>query len=81
LEAAGNRKSNTNYLDGTTSNFTYDPLYQLLQVTQGASITESYTYDAGNMVTDASGKSYTWDFENRLTQSVVHGTNGGTTPR
>lgn len=30
------------------------------------------TYDAnGNTLTDASGKSYTWDFENRLTQAVV----------
>jgi RHS repeat-associated protein len=33
----------------------------------------------GNTLTDASGKSYTWDFENRLTQAVVPGTNGGTT--
>src|SRR5580658_6007155 len=28
----------------------------------------------GNTLTDASGKSYTWDFENRLTQAVVPGT-------
>jgi RHS repeat-associated protein len=35
-------------------------------------------YDAnGNTLNDASGKSYTWDFENRLTQAVVPGT--GTT--
>jgi RHS repeat-associated protein len=33
----------------------------------------------GNTLTDASGKSYTWDFENRLTQAVVPGTSGGTT--
>jgi RHS repeat-associated protein len=33
----------------------------------------------GNTLTDASGKSYTWDFENRLVQAVVPGTNGGTT--
>jgi RHS repeat-associated protein len=33
----------------------------------------------GNTLTDASGKSFTWDFENRLTQAVVPGTNGGTT--
>src|SRR5580658_7134429 len=31
----------------------------------------------GNTLNDASGKSYTWDFENRLTQAVVPGT--GTT--
>jgi YD repeat-containing protein len=37
-------------------------------------------YDAnGNTLSDASGKQYTWDFENRLTQAVVPGTNGGTT--
>jgi RHS repeat-associated protein len=37
------------------------------------------TNDAnGNTLSDASGKSYTWDFENRLTQAVVPGTNGGT---
>jgi RHS repeat-associated protein len=33
----------------------------------------------GNTLSDASGKQYTWDFENRLTQAVVPGTNGGTT--
>ena len=33
----------------------------------------------GNTLTDPSGKSYTWDFENRLIQAVVPGTNGGTT--
>src|SRR6202162_4345317 len=37
-------------------------------------------YDAnGNTLSDPSGKSYTWDFENRLIQAVVPGTNGGTT--
>ncbi len=33
----------------------------------------------GNTLTDAQGRSYTWDFENRLIQAVVPGTNGGTT--
>jgi len=33
----------------------------------------------GNTLSDPSGKSYTWDFENHLTQAVVPGTNGGTT--
>jgi len=33
----------------------------------------------GNTLADASGKQYTWDFENRLTQAIVPGTNGGTT--
>jgi RHS repeat-associated protein len=33
----------------------------------------------GNTLSDPSGKSYSWDFENRMTQAVVPGTNGGTT--
>jgi len=34
----------------------------------------SYTYDAnGNTLSDPSGKSYTWDFENRLTHAVNPG--------
>jgi YD repeat-containing protein len=37
-------------------------------------------YDAnGNTLSDAQSRSFTWDFENRLTQAVVPGTNGGTT--
>ena len=40
----------------------------------------SYTYDAnGNTLSDPSGKSYSWNFENRMTQAVVPGANGGTT--
>jgi hypothetical protein len=36
--------------------------------------TDALGYDAnGNTLTDASGKSYTWDFENRLVQAVVPG--------
>ncbi len=38
------------------------------------------TNDAnGNTLSDPSGKSYSWDFGDRLTQAVVPGTNGGTT--
>ena len=33
----------------------------------------------GNTLTDAQGRSLTWDFENRLVQAVVPGQNGGTT--
>jgi len=37
-------------------------------------------YDAnGNTLSDAQGRSFTWDFENRLVQAVVPGSNGGTT--
>jgi YD repeat-containing protein len=48
--------------------------------TLSASTRASHTYDAnGNTLTDAQGRSFTWDFENRLTQAVVPGANGGTT--
>ena len=30
---------------GTERNFTYDSIYELTQVTQGSSTTESYSYD------------------------------------
>jgi RHS repeat-associated protein len=37
-------------------------------------------FDAnGNTLSDPQGRSFTWDFENRLTQAVVPGSNGGTT--
>ena len=39
-DSAGNRTSKGNYLNGVTSNYGYDPLYELTQVTQGASTTE-----------------------------------------
>ena len=45
-DSAGNRTAKTNYLNSVTSNYSYDPLYQLTQVTQGSSTTESYSYDA-----------------------------------
>jgi YD repeat-containing protein len=45
----------------------------------GSSATTALSaYDAnGSTLTDAQGRSFTWDFENRLTQAVVPGT--GTT--
>jgi RHS repeat-associated protein len=56
-------------------NYIYNSSNELTSNSSG-----SYTYDAnGNTLTDVSGRSFTWDFENRLTQAVVPGTNGGTT--
>jgi RHS repeat-associated protein len=55
------------------SPYSYNPSNELTSTPSG-----SYTYDAnGDTLTDPSGKSYTWDFENQLTQAVVPGT--GTT--
>jgi RHS repeat-associated protein len=56
-------------------NYIYNSSNELTSNSSG-----SYTYDAnGNTLSDPSGKQYTWDFGNRLTQAVVPGTNGGTT--
>jgi RHS repeat-associated protein len=55
--------------------YTYNSANELTSSTAG-----SYTYDAnGNTLSEAQGRSFTWDFENRLVQAVVPGTNGGTT--
>jgi len=43
---AGNRLTKLNSLNSVTEGYTYDPLYQLTQVVQGATTTESYGYDA-----------------------------------
>ena len=49
--------------------YSYNPSNELTATPSG-----SYTYDAnGNALSDPSGKSYTWGFENRLTQAVVPG--------
>jgi RHS repeat-associated protein len=106
-DPAGNRTGKTNYLNGVTSNYTYDPLYQLTQVTQGGNTTESYSYDAvgnrlsspnlasyqynasneltassfgsyqydanGNSIVDAQGRTFNWDFENRLIEATNPG--------
>jgi YD repeat-containing protein len=61
-DPAGNRTAKTNYLNATTSNYTYDPLYELTQVTQGASTTESYNYDAvGNRLSSSGMPTYSYN--------------------
>ena len=67
-DAAGNRTSKTNQLNGVTEGYTYDPLYQLTQVTQGASTTESYSYDpVGNRLSSVGVPSYQYNASNELT--------------
>jgi RHS repeat-associated protein len=112
-DLARNRTAKANKLNNITEQYSYDPLYQLTQVIQGATTTESYSYDAvGNRLTsqamssysynvsneltatsaasftydnngntlsktDATGtRTYTWDFENRLTSVIMPGTGG-----
>jgi RHS repeat-associated protein len=69
-DLVGNRLSSSG-----VPNYSYNASNELTSSSNG-----SYTYDAnGDTLSDPSGKAYTWDFENRLVQAVVPGTNGGTT--
>src|SRR5229473_1319302 len=43
LDNGGNRTSKTDQRVGVTSNYAYDPIYELTGVTQGTNTTESYT--------------------------------------
>ncbi len=68
---AGNRVSKTNYLNNVTEGYSYDPLYQLTQVTQGASTTESYSYDSvGNRLSSLGMPSYSYNAANELTSTT-----------
>jgi len=82
-DAAGNRTSKTNYLNGVTSNYGFDPLYELTQVTQGGSTTESYSYDpVGNRLSSVGVPNYNYNASNELTSnstgSYTYDANGNT---
>jgi RHS repeat-associated protein len=82
-DPAGNRTSKGNYLNGVTSNYGYDPLYELTQVTQGGSTTESYSYDAvGNRLSSSGVPTYNYNSSNELTSdssgSYTYDANGNT---
>jgi RHS repeat-associated protein len=67
---AGNRTAKTNYLNNITENYTYDPIYQLAQVTQGTTTTESYNYDAvGNRLSSLGISPYAYNSSNELTST------------
>ena len=69
VDSAGNRTAKTNQQSGVTSNYTYDPIYELTKVMQAANTTENYTYDpVGNRLTSLSG-SYGYNSSNQLTTS------------
>jgi len=64
---SGNRTSKQNLLTGITENYSYDPVYQLTQVLQGASQTESYHYDpVGNRLSSRLSQ-YSYNNSNELT--------------
>ncbi len=65
---AGNRTAKTNSLNSVTEQYTYDPLYQLTQVTQGTTTTESYNYDSvGNRLSSLGVSTYSYNSSNELT--------------
>jgi len=67
LDSAGNRTSKTDEYAGVTSNYTYDSIYELTQVTQGTSTTESYTYDpVGNRLSSLGLSPYSYNTSNEL---------------
>jgi YD repeat-containing protein len=67
---AGNRTAKTNYLNNITEQYTYDPLYQLTQVTQGTTTTESYSYDAvGNRLSSLGMSPYVYNSSSELTST------------
>ena len=83
VDNAGNRTSKTDQLAGVTSNYTYDPIYELTQVTQAANTTESYTYDpVGNRLSSLGVSSYTNNSSNELTSTpsttYTYDSNGNT---
>jgi len=83
LDNAGNRTSKTDQRASVTSNYTYDSLYQLTQVTQSANTTESYSYDpVGNRTASLGVSSYTTNSSNELTAtpstSYAYDNNGNT---
>jgi RHS repeat-associated protein len=86
LDPAGDRTAKQDDLAGVTSNYTYDKIYELTHVTQGANTTESYSYDpVGNRLTSLGVPSYTVNSSNELTgtsnASYTYDQNGNTTSK
>jgi RHS repeat-associated protein len=83
VDNAGNRTSRTPQPSGTASNYAYDAIYQLTGVTQGATTTESYTYDpVGNRLSSLGVSPYTNNTSNELTSipgtTYAYDNNGNT---
>ena len=83
VDNAGNRNSKADLYAGVTTNYGYDNIYELLSATQGASTTESYTYDpAGNRLSNLSGSGWSNNTSNELTSrpgvTYTYDSNGNT---
>jgi RHS repeat-associated protein len=86
LDSAGNRSAKTDDYSSVTSDYTYDALYELTQVTQGGTTTESYSYDpVGNRTASLGVSSYTTNSSNEMTAnsnaSYTYDANGNTTSK
>jgi RHS repeat-associated protein len=84
LDPAGNRTAKTDDLAGVTSNYTYDKIYELTQVTQSSNTTESYSFDpVGNRLSSLNTASYNYNTSNELTSdsttTYAYDNNGNTT--
>jgi len=67
VDAAGNRTSKADQLANVTSNYSYDAIYELTQVTQGATTTESYSYDpVGNRLSSLGMSPYQYNPSNEM---------------
>jgi RHS repeat-associated protein len=70
VDATGNRTAKTDKHANVTSNYSYDPLYELTQVTQAANTTESYSYDpVGNRLSSLGVSPYDYNSSNELTST------------
>ncbi len=67
VDNAGNRTSKTDQRTAVATSYGYDNIYQLPSATQGATTTESYTYDpVGNRLSSLGVSSYTNNSSNEL---------------
>ncbi len=84
VDSVGNRTGKTNHLNSQIASFSYDPIYQLTQVTMNAATTESYSYDqVGNRLSSLGVSPYTYNSSNQLTSlpgvTFTYDNNGNTT--
>ena len=83
VDNAGNRTAKTDQRAAVTSNYGYDAIYELTNVTQGTNTTESYTYDpVGNRLSSLGVSPYNINVSNELTStpstSYTYDNNGNT---
>jgi YD repeat-containing protein len=70
VDNAGNRAAKTDQHAVVTSNYGYDAIYELTNVTQGTNTTESYTYDpVGNRLSSLGVSPCSVNVSNQLTST------------